>query len=91
MCGIAGIFSLNGNIVNLEKIKCMTDAISHRGPDGEGHWIDGSGKIGLGHRRLSIIDLTSSGSQPMHFRDRYTIVFNGEIYILSGQILILRY
>ncbi|MGB0799316.1 MAG: asparagine synthetase B family protein, partial [Planktomarina sp.] len=57
----------------------MTDAISHRGPDGEGHWIDGS--IGLGHRRLSIIDLSPLGHQPMMSQDgRYVLSYNGEIY-----------
>jgi len=58
----------------------MTDAIAHRGPDGEGQWISDNGKVGLGHRRLSIIDLSHSADQPMHYLDRYTIVFNGEIY-----------
>jgi asparagine synthase (glutamine-hydrolysing) len=58
----------------------MTDAIAHRGPDGDGHWISDDGKCGLGHRRLSIIDLSEAGSQPMHYLDRYVLVFNGEIY-----------
>jgi asparagine synthase (glutamine-hydrolysing) len=58
----------------------MTDTIAHRGPDGEGQWVNEQGNIGLGHRRLSILDLSDAGSQPMHFKDRYTIVFNGEIY-----------
>ncbi len=80
MCGIAGIISLNSNDLSLEKLKLMTDAIAHRGPDGEGQWIDDSGRVGLAHRRLSIIDLNSTADQPMHFLDRYSIVFNGEIY-----------
>jgi asparagine synthase (glutamine-hydrolysing) len=80
MCGIAGILSFNAGSVSLEKLKSMTDSIAHRGPDGEGHWISESGNIGLGHRRLSIIDLSSAGHQPMHFLDRYSITFNGEIY-----------
>ena len=59
----------------------MTDALRHRGPDGEGFWTNPAGNMGLGHRRLSIIDLTETGSQPMHYADgRYTIIFNGEIY-----------
>lgn len=80
MCGVAGIISLNHNNLSLEKLKLMTDAISHRGPDGEGQWIDENGRVGLAHRRLSIIDLNSSSDQPMHYLDRYSIVFNGEIY-----------
>lgn len=80
MCGIAGIVSFEGN-VQWEHLKKMTDAIIHRGPDGEGFWTNQKGNIGLGHRRLSIIDLTETGSQPMHYADgRYTIIFNGEIY-----------
>lgn len=80
MCGIAGII-YNDN-VNIDKkdIQLMTDAISHRGPDGEGQWLSECKKIGLGHRRLSIIDLSESANQPLHYLDRYVIVFNGEIY-----------
>lgn len=80
MCGIAGIIYLNGQNVVESEIKTMTDALVHRGPDGEGRWVADSGKIGFGHRRLSILDLSENGSQPMHFKDRYTITFNGEIY-----------
>ena len=80
MCGIAGIFNLQQQ-VHLSQIKQMTDALPHRGPDGEGHWINSESTLALGHRRLSIIDLTDDGKQPMHFSDgRYTITFNGEIY-----------
>ena len=57
----------------------MTDAIAHRGPDGEGQWV--SGPVGLGHRRLAIIDLTEAGSQPMVSEDgRVVLSYNGEIY-----------
>ena len=81
MCGIAGIYNLNQSQVSLTNLKKMTDVISHRGPDGEGHWLNTNGNIGFGHRRLSIIDLSENGKQPMHYADgRYTITFNGEIY-----------
>ena len=81
MCGIAGIFNLNQSQVSLTSLKKMTDIISHRGPDGEGHWMNTHGNVGFGHRRLSIIDLTENGKQPMHYANsRYTITFNGEIY-----------
>lgn len=79
MCGIAGIVNLNGEPVSPVTLKQMTDAIAHRGPDGEGHWIDKN--IGLGHRRLSIIDLSTAGHQPMMSSDhRYALTYNGEIY-----------
>ncbi len=79
MCGIAGIVSKSK--VKKESVKKMTDVIAHRGPDGEGQWINKDEVVGLGHRRLSIIDLSNNASQPMHSDDgRYTIVFNGEIY-----------
>ncbi|HET7116014.1 MAG TPA: asparagine synthase (glutamine-hydrolyzing) [Hanamia sp.] len=80
MCGIAGIISVNENEIFQQRLQLMTDTIAYRGPDGEGHWISKSGKVGLGHRRLSIIDLSPNASQPMHYLSRYTIIFNGEIY-----------
>lgn len=58
----------------------MTDAIAHRGPDGEGFWSNKKNTVHLGHRRLSIIDLSSRAAQPMSFANRYQIVHNGEIY-----------
>lgn len=80
MCGIAGILSFEGS-VQQGLLKKMADAIKHRGPDGEGFWTNQKGNIGFAHRRLSIIDLTKTGDQPMHYADgRYTIIFNGEIY-----------
>jgi asparagine synthase (glutamine-hydrolysing) len=79
MCGIAGILNLNGEPVSRPILRGMTDAIAHRGPDGEGSYFDGN--IGLGHRRLAIIDLTSAGHQPMVTPDgRYALTYNGEIY-----------
>src|ERR1700740_2972974 len=79
MCGIAGILSTDK--CYKESLKKMTDAIAHRGPDGEGQWLDENAMVALGHRRLFIIDLSDNAAQPMHSTDdRYTIVFNGEIY-----------
>lgn len=79
MCGIAGLVHLNGDAVSPVVLKRMTDAIAHRGPDGEGQWIDGN--VGLGHRRLAIIDLSPMGHQPMISADhRYVFTYNGEIY-----------
>lgn len=79
MCGIAGIFHRDGRPASITSLKAMTDVIAHRGPDGEGQYCDGP--IGLGHRRLSIIDLTDAARQPMETRDgRYVLTYNGEIY-----------
>jgi asparagine synthase (glutamine-hydrolysing) len=80
MCGIAGIISLRDTASLKHVVKRMTDSISHRGPDGEGVWENDARNVCLGHRRLSILDLTEAGAQPMHYANRYTIVFNGEIY-----------
>ncbi|MEP6747775.1 MAG: asparagine synthase (glutamine-hydrolyzing) [Bacteroidota bacterium] len=80
MCGIAGIISVNPNNINIDRLKKMTDVLVHRGPDGEGHWINKNFTAGFGHRRLSIIDLSENGAQPMHYTGRYTIIYNGEIY-----------
>lgn len=79
MCGIAGFFNLDGAPAVPEFVRRMTRVIAHRGPDGEGCWVDGP--VGLGHRRLAIIDLSSSGHQPMQSDDgRYSITYNGELY-----------
>lgn len=79
MCGITGLIQLSGDAVSPVVLQRMTDAIAHRGPDGEGHWIEGN--IGLGHRRLAIIDLSPMGHQPMITADhRYAFAYNGEIY-----------
>src|SRR5579872_1669206 len=77
MCGIAGL--VGDNIADkIPVVRSMTDAIAHRGPDGEG--IDGFDNCLLGHRRLSIVDL-ATGDQPMYSPDgKKLIVFNGEIY-----------
>jgi asparagine synthase (glutamine-hydrolysing) len=79
MCGIAGVLDLRGEPVAHETVQRMTDAIAHRGPDGEGHWREGP--VGLGHRRLAIIDLSPAGRQPMLDENGAAVlVFNGEIY-----------
>ena len=80
MCGIAGKISLTNKEISIAEIEQMTDAIKHRGPDDGGSYISPNRKVGLGHRRLSIIDLSPLGHQPMRYMDRYEIVFNGEIY-----------
>jgi asparagine synthase (glutamine-hydrolysing) len=78
MCGIAGIVGREGETITAEQVRCMTDSIVHRGPDDEGIYTERN--IGLGMRRLSIIDL-SGGHQPIYNEDRsVTVVFNGEIY-----------
>jgi asparagine synthase (glutamine-hydrolysing) len=79
LCGIAGIVNKNSAPVYKGDIIRMTDAMAHRGPDDAGVFTDGP--VGLGHRRLSIIDLSSAGHQPMHNEDgQIALVFNGEVY-----------
>ncbi len=84
MCGITGYctFSNDNTYEQLElNINKMSDSISSRGPDDKGFWIDSNKGIALGHRRLSILDLSSSGHQPMVSNNqRYIISYNGEIY-----------
>ncbi len=82
MCGIAGFLSTtHGNSRSLDVLTTMLSTLSHRGPDDFGTWLDPDAGIGLGHRRLSILDLSPAGHQPMHSESgRYVIVFNGEIY-----------
>ena len=79
MCGIAGIFNLDGQPVSYNLIMAMNNALAHRGPDGEGVYIDEN--IGLGHRRLSILDTSANGAQPMHSKNgEWCVTFNGCIY-----------
>ncbi len=79
MCGIAGIVNLSREPVSATLLQRMTDSIAHRGPDDEGQWIERY--VGLGHRRLSVIDLSETGHQPMKTADsRYVITYNGEVY-----------
>lgn len=76
MCGISGIISKNK--IEKDIIEPMTDTIIHRGPDGFGYYYDE--KFLFGHRRLSIVDLSDAGHQPMQYLNRYVITFNGEVY-----------
>lgn len=80
MCGIAGIIQANPDNYSIPDLKKMTDTLVHRGPDGEGLWQSEDKSILLGHRRLSIIDLSEAAAQPMNYLNRYHIVHNGEIY-----------
>lgn len=85
MCGIAGIIQ-NTPLYGKQHVQQMMRALQHRGPDGEGFWQNDSNTCLLGHRRLSIIDLSVAAAQPLHytppsgFDNRYSIVYNGEIY-----------
>ncbi|MBR1244202.1 asparagine synthase (glutamine-hydrolyzing) [Bradyrhizobium sp. AUGA SZCCT0274] len=79
MCGIAGLLNLDGRPADRRLIATMRDALTHRGPDGAGMFVDGS--FGVGHRRLAIIDLRAIADQPMTSPDgRWTVAYNGEIY-----------
>lgn len=77
MCGIAGVVSLTGEPIDPPVIERMVAALGHRGPDGRGTFVDGP--VGLGHTRLSILDPTPAGAQPMR-RGRSVLVHNGEVY-----------
>ena len=79
MCGVAGLIHTDRSTVPVQTLQRMTDAIAHRGPDGQGHWLEGP--VGLGHRRLAIIDLSPAGYQPMvDAGDRFVLSYNGEVY-----------
>ena len=79
MCGIAGLIHLDNSPISSVVLQSMTDALIHRGPDDEGQWIENN--VGIGHRRLSIIDLSPAGRQPMvSTNDRYVLSYNGEVY-----------
>ncbi len=79
MCGISGVVSFKDTLA-IQVIEKMNDSLIHRGPDGFGAWLNHEKNVGFGHRRLSILDLSDNGAQPMHLSDRYTITYNGEIY-----------
>ena len=79
MCGIAGI--IGSDRVDEQSVARMIGPLAHRGPDDQGIWLARDARIGLGHRRLAIVDLSPAGHQPMHSADgRYVLTFNGEIY-----------
>src|SRR5512138_2011425 len=79
MCGIAGFHG--SPLLDRDDLRNMTDAIRHRGPDDAGAWLHPASGTGLGHRRLSILDLSPAGHQPMTYEaSRLWLVFNGEIY-----------
>ena len=83
MCGLAGIFAFSDPRPEITPalLKRMSDSIAHRGPDDEGHYVSPDGRTGFAFRRLSIIDLSPAGHQPMCTADgTLCIVFNGEIY-----------
>lgn len=82
MCGIAGIVSLNKNLIlNLsEKLEVMSNILIHRGPDGVGQWINKKKDVGFVHRRLAVIDLSESATQPMKGKSDTVVTYNGEIY-----------
>ncbi len=81
MCGIAGVVDTEGRAVPhlARRLELMSELVAHRGPDGDGLWQAEHRRVGLAHRRLSIIDVTDSGAQPMH-RGPAVVSFNGEIY-----------
>jgi asparagine synthase (glutamine-hydrolysing) len=79
MCGIAGVFNLNGDLFSQTHLHKMANSIAHRGPDAEGYFIENG--IALAHRRLSILDVSSKGTQPMSSKNKeWVILFNGCIY-----------
>jgi len=82
MCGISGVISLSGQPIPHigSSLRTMMELTAHRGPDGEGFWISADESVGLSHSRLSIIDISSSGDQPMVGLNNDVLVFNGEIY-----------
>ena len=79
MCGIVGVFNLNGEPFALNNLKQMAETIAHRGPDGDGYFVDN--QIGLAHKRLAILDVSPKGAQPMTSKNgNWVITFNGCIY-----------
>src|ERR1700751_5760340 len=83
MCGIVGIYAYHSAADSIDRAEVVRirDHMTRRGPDGSGAWFSQDGRVGLGHRRLSIIDLSDRAAQPMESADgKFVITFNGEIY-----------
>src|ERR1043165_2406702 len=83
MCGIAGFFASDAAFDSDPRgiVERMTTRLTHRGPDADGIGVDTQARVALGHRRLSIVDLSPAGAQPMHSSDgRWVFTYNGEIY-----------
>jgi len=79
MCGILGIYNLEGSPINKGSLVEMGNQINHRGPDGEGIYVQNN--LGFVHKRLAILDPTANGQQPMHSKDgKWVVIFNGCIY-----------
>jgi asparagine synthase (glutamine-hydrolysing) len=81
MCGISGIYNLSQASIDIQDLKFFTDSMSHRGPDASDYKLLDNNTLGLGQRRLSILDLSNAGLQPMSYdNERFTITYNGEIF-----------
>ena len=81
MCGLTGFWMKDSSASLHAIVEDMSSTLVHRGPDSGAVWVDKESGIGLGHRRLSILDLSNQGAQPMHSScKRYVLVFNGEVY-----------
>ena len=81
MCGIFGVISKDSNFISINYLNKVLDTLHNRGPDDRKIWISDDNKIGFGHTRLAIQDLSSNASQPMFKEEKdFNIVFNGEIY-----------
>src|SRR5450759_127786 len=93
MCGICGVYRPSAGPSPDDDLRAMADAQRHRGPDGEGVWVHPGKRLGFAHRRLSIIDLSPAGQQPMTSASgRLVICFNGEIYnyaVLRDELVLL--
>ena len=81
MCGIVGIFNLDNSKIDKDELIKFNDSLIHRGPDAKGIYINKENNLGLGHRRLSILDISNLSNQPMTYHDdRFVMTYNGEIY-----------